>query len=89
MSRTWYYDTTSPLINLQGNNEWNINNYSMNNQYDDIFQFNFTLTDNIALYGILVNVTNSTGQTVYNDTNLSLSGTTHLVDNTPEHHELE
>lgn len=81
-TRTWVYDTTQPSILLNPTNEFNINNYSMRNQYDDLLYLNITFVDNIALYGYFINITDSSNTLMFNTTNLSLSGTSYTYNNT-------
>lgn len=75
--RSWTYDIINPAIVLLAQNEFNTANMSVLNQYDDWLNLSVNFTDNNDLYGMEVNITRD-GVTVYNLTNLTLSGTSYI-----------
>lgn len=74
--RNWYYDSTDPVLTVANNNEFNINNYSQLNPYDDIMNLSFNLSDNIGLYGFEVNVYRLNGSLYYNNITTGLGSAT-------------
>lgn len=75
-TRTYTLDRISPYAFINPNNFFTASNVSTQDQYSaDTVQFNITYTDNTDLYGFDINITDGTN-TVYNNTNLTLSGST-------------
>lgn len=71
--RTWTYDALNPGITINPSNEFNAQNFSLRNPYDNEVFLNFTFADNNALFGYVVNITRG-GVVYYNETNITLSG---------------
>jgi hypothetical protein len=72
--RKWTYDIVNPNIVLNLNNEFNAQNYSLLDAYDNSVVLSMNFTDNIALYAYEVIISNSSGGVVWNETSASLSG---------------
>jgi hypothetical protein len=67
-------DTINPSVTFNPTNGFNLNNFSLENQYDDDLQINLSFSDDRDLYGFLLNITRS-GVSYFNKTNYTLSGT--------------
>lgn len=73
--RSWSFDNATPLLILNGNNEWNVFNLSNNDFYDSDFRFNITFVDDIDLFGFEINVTHPNGTQYFSVLNTTLNGT--------------
>lgn len=72
-ARTWIYDTLLPNITLNPNNGFNQSNQT-STPFAPNLQLNFTIADETALYGLLVNITHPNGTSFFSYTNETLSG---------------
>ena len=77
--RSWFYDITDPIITINPNNFFSDDNSSQISRTVSNKNMNFTLTDNIALFGYSINITNSSGDTFFNTSNESLSGISQTI----------
>ena len=73
--RTWILDTAIPTITLISNNGFKADNSTIISNYFNNLTINISFFD-INLYQTLVNITNSTDDSVYNYTNVSITQTT-------------
>ncbi len=73
--RTWTLDTVIPTINFYNNNNFSTDNSTIISSYLSNLSINISFFD-INLYQTLLNITNSTGETVYSILNTSITGTT-------------
>jgi len=72
------FDTANPIITINPSNAFTATNTSTINNYKSTeFPLNITFEDERDLFAMEINITNSTGQTVFNRTNTSLSGLTY------------
>ena len=71
-------DNTAPTITINPSNAFTATNISTIDNYKSTeFPLNITFDDNRDLFAMEINITNSTGHTVFNRTNTSLSGLTY------------
>lgn len=70
INNTLIVDHNFPTFILQPNNEWNENNLSNNNPYDDSFQVNVTFQDDRDLYIAILEITQG-ATTYFNYTNIT------------------
>lgn len=73
--RTWAYDVTEPIIDLNVGNFYASDNSTILPLTTSQSNYDFNLTDNIDLFAYELNITNSSGNIVYHLLNQSLSGT--------------
>lgn len=78
-TRTWRYDLTEPTITINSKNFFLADNSTQIQRNNQNKNLNFTLTDNIALYGFEVNITDKNGVQKYYLLNETLTGTTAQV----------
>lgn len=71
--RTLYIDTVTPTITLNGNNTFKTDNSTIISGYINDFAFNVSFFDTY-LYQILINITNSTGGSIFDFTNTTMGG---------------
>ena len=75
---TIFVDTQNPAITINPNNAFTATNTSTIDNYQSIeFPLDITFADERDLFAMEINITNSTGHTVFNRTNTSLSGTSY------------
>ncbi len=79
--RNWTLDTVNPTITLISNNGFKADNSTIINSYLNNLTINISFFD-INLYQTLINITNSTGSSVYNYTNVSITQTTDNISKT-------
>lgn len=80
-TKTWTYDVSTPTVTLNSNNFFNRTNASTTSHYTNWSRLNFTLADNLQLYGFEVNISKSGSKAqAYAFQNLTLSGTTYIYD---------
>ncbi len=79
--RNWTLDTVIPTITLGNNNNFSTDNSTIINSYLNNLSINISFFD-INLYQTLINITNSTGGSVYNYTNVSITQTTDNISKT-------
>lgn len=75
--RSWVYDIVAPSIVFNPENEFNSQNYSLQNQYDNVLNLSINFTDDHDLYGAEINITRD-GTVYYNWTNETLNGTSYI-----------
>jgi hypothetical protein len=83
-SRYFTYDTVSPTITLNPSNAFTATNTSTINNYNSTtFPINITFADERDLFAAEINITNATGYTMFNWTNISsISGLSYTYNNT-------
>lgn len=78
---TWFYDVSEPTITINPNNFFESDNSTNLSRASSSTYLNITLTDNILLYGVMINITNSSGDSHYYYSNESLTGTSATIYN--------
>jgi len=81
ITRTLIIDTVTPTITRLTNNNWKTDNSTVISPYTSNLTINISFYDETDLYQTLINITNSTGDSVYNYTNLTI---TEFTDNVSE-----
>lgn len=72
----WTYDATSPPITLNPNNGFTSSNGTISNPYQNTLQLNISTSDDINLFGFMVNITDANGIEKFSYTNQSIDTTT-------------
>jgi len=75
ITRTFTFDSIEPSIIRLSNNNWNIDNNSFIMSYLVNLTINYSFQDD-NLYNVLINITNSTDQSVFQILNTSITGST-------------
>ncbi len=73
--RTWTLDTVTPTISILANTTFKIDNSTIRSSYINDLSINISFFD-LNLYQTLINITNSTDESVYSILNTSITGTT-------------
>lgn len=80
-TRTWTYDISKPSISMQGDNFFLADNSTITNRITTK-RIDFIFTDNNGLYGYLLNITNTSGNEMFSETNTTLSGINQILNKT-------